>query len=79
MEKNILNKQYAKAREAKVTPKLRHFAVTPLIKQTPSQGSNSENYSSLLPKLPSEEATIFAILNCKDLSKSIHKLEGFRI
>jgi len=37
------------------------------------------NYSSLLQKLPSEEATIFAILNCKDLSKSIHKLEGFRI
>ena len=58
MEKNILNKQYAKAREAKVTPKLRHFTVTPLIKQTPSQDSNSGNYSSLLQLLPSEEATI---------------------
>ena len=55
MEKNILNKQYAKARarEAKVTPKLSHFAVTLLIKQTPSQDSNSGNYSSLLQKLPS--------------------------
>ena len=59
MEKNILNKQYAKAREAKVTPKLRHFAITPftillpfcyypLIKHTPSQDCNSGNYSSLL-------------------------------
>ena len=79
MEKNILNKQYAKAREAKVTPKLLHFTVTPLIEQTSSQDSNSGNYSGLLQKLPSEEATIFAILNCKDLSKSIQKLEGFRI
>ena len=58
MEKNILNKQYAKAREAKVTPKLRHFTVTRLIKQTPSQDSNSGYYSSLLQQLPSEEATI---------------------
>lgn len=35
-----MNKQYAKARTAKVTPKLCHFADNPLIKQTPSQYSH---------------------------------------